>query len=146
MIANMSGARRFGGALALLLLAGLAWWSWPVIRTGDDAAAPVVQLPPAPVADGAASRPSASDPIPGTSALPDPRIATTLQDPGAVFRNIRSVDASNQVVCGEVRRSDRPYYRRFVWVAEVQMLATDDGSPDFANVAKLCDGRASLRP
>lgn len=63
-----------------------------------------------------------------------------------MFRNVRSADAQDQVICGEVRLSSAPYYRRFVWISEVQMLATDDGGAQFAGVAKLCDGSAKLRP
>lgn len=148
MIAHLPRAGRPTGVLILLALLFVGWWFQARDRDEREASPPLVQLPsvaPAPSAPPA-SRAAAPTPIDTAASLPDPRIAATFHDPGARFRNIRSADARHQVVCGEVRLSSAPYYRRFVWVSEVQMIATDDGGTQFATVAKLCDGSAKLTP
>lgn len=144
------GARLAAGAITLPLLAALAWWLPTAGEPESGSGRPFVQLPPPPVTATAPGTASASSVLPtvptDSQTLPDPRIAKTLEDPGATFRNIRSADGAHTIVCGEVRGSGRSYYRRFVWIAEVQMLATDDGGPQFSRVAELCDGSASLGP
>ncbi|HEV2597178.1 hypothetical protein [Sphingopyxis sp.] len=149
MIAHPPRAGRVASALVAALLAVLAWW-WLRPHHGDEegSASHIVQLPAAEQSPTVRAVPRSATPTTADIAppLPDPRIAATFQDPGATFRNVRSADARNQVVCGEVRLSSASFYRRFVWVAEVQMLATDDGSAQFAGIAKLCDGSAKLRP
>lgn len=122
--------------MALPLIAALVFWRPAISETDSSPAHPLVRLPPATKrATPARSRIPAEPHI-----LAEPRIARTLEDPGATFRGIRAADNANQIICGEVRPSGGSYYRRFVWIAEVQLLATDDGGPDFARVGKLCDG------
>ncbi|WP_448140471.1 hypothetical protein [Sphingopyxis fribergensis] len=147
-MADLLRARRWGGALVLSMVAGLGWWWAQPMGACEDGAPPLVQLPPADPSSSAVPVPAPRvSTAANTGQSPsDPRIAATFQDPGAVFRNVRSADDQDQVICGEVRLSSTPYFRRFVWVSEVQMLATDDGGTQFAGVAKLCDGTAKLRP
>lgn len=146
-MAGLLRARRLGGgALVLSIVAGLGWWWAQPIGAPEDGRPPLVQLPPEDPSTVAVPAPRVSTAANTGQSPSDRRIVATFQDPGAVFRNVRSADAQDQVICGEVRLSSAPYYRRFVWISEVQMLATDDGGAQFAGVAKLCDGTAKLRP
>jgi hypothetical protein len=148
MIARQLGAWLIAGTIALSLLGALAIGLRGQGEPDRGSARRIVQLPPAmaarPAAQPAPSREGSDQP--DVEPLPDPRIASTLADPGATFRSVQAADEANKVVCGEVRRSGQPYYQRFVWIAEAQLLATDDGGPQFASVARLCDGLASLGP
>jgi hypothetical protein len=129
-------------------LAAVAIWMQAGSDLESSSARPLVQLPTAPTTAPAAAsaRPRNAGISTASQALPDPRIASTLQDSGATFRKIRPVDGTDKIICGEVRESGRSYYRRFVWLAEAQLLATDDGGPQFESVARLCDGRVALGP
>lgn len=138
----------FAGVIILLLLAARAI-SLPTGRDQENRVTrPLVQLAPATTAAPTTpiARPRHGSVITDFQPLPDPRIASTLDDPGATFRRVRTADGAKKIVCGEVRGSGRSYYRRFVWIAEAQLLATDDGGPQFESVARLCDGRAALGP
>ncbi len=135
------------GVIIVSLLAALAIWVPTASDPESGSTRPLVQLPQATAT--AAAVPPARARHGGDStdfqSLPDPRIASTLDDPGATFRSISAADGANNVVCGEVRGSGRFDYRRFVWIAEAQLLATDDSGPQFAHVAKLCDGSYDLQ-
>jgi hypothetical protein len=148
MTKSQTGAGLVAGAIAFLLLAAMAIWAPGASDKESGSTRPLVQLPPltttAPAVPPARPQPGsfAND----SQALPDPRIASTLEDSGATFRSVRAADGANKIVCGEVRGSGRSYFRRFVWISEAQLLATDDGGPQFESVARLCDGRVALGP
>lgn len=134
------------GTVTLSFLTALAILVSTASEPESGSARPIVLLPPVAAITPAAppARPEHGTVPPVLPSLPDARIASTLEDPGATFRTIRAADGTNNIVCGEVRGSGRSYYRRFVWIAEAQLLATDDGGPHFAHVAKLCDGGIDL--
>ncbi|NYF30631.1 hypothetical protein [Sphingopyxis sp. JAI108] len=140
MTAKQPRASLVAGTMALPLIAALVFWRPAISEPDSSPARPLVQLPP----DTARAAPARSHVPTESQPSADPRIAKTLDDPGVTFRGIRPADGANQVMCGEVRASGRSYYRRFAWIAEAQLLAIDDGGPDFARLGKLCDGDIGL--
>lgn len=148
MTVRQIGAWLFASAIALPLLGALALWLRAAGEPERDSSRRIVKVPPA-TATGPAAQPAPlrQGGVPSeVQPLPDPRIASTLADAGAIFRSVTATDNTKKIVCGEVRRSGQPYFQRFVWIAEAQLLATDDGGPQFANVAQLCDGPVSSGP
>jgi hypothetical protein len=143
MTKKQMGACLVAGVMVVPLVTALAIWVSTPGKRESSSTRPLVQLPQSTAIAPAVppARPRHGNVAADFQSLPDPRITSTLDDPGATFRRISAADGANNVVCGEVRGSGRFDYRRFVWIAEAQLLATDDGGPQFAHVAKLCDGR-----
>lgn len=95
-----------------------------------------------PAASAASSAP-APEPEPSAS-LPPPHspvetaILASIGDPRAELRDVVTRRDAPQIACGEKRTARDPVFRRFVWLGHLKMLATDDGSPDFGNIAAVC--------
>jgi hypothetical protein len=130
-----------------IVLAAALWWSVAarrevtpepatgvvIVRTGGQATVPAPVSGPHPTPLPAASH----APVSAATAA---AVAMALGESGAALRNVTAVGSDGQVVCGQVTSRERPEFRRFVWLAPVRMLATDDGSADFAEVARACKG------
>jgi hypothetical protein len=65
-------------------------------------------------------------------------ILASMEDPHAELRGVVIRGDAPQIACGEKRTSRDPVFRRFVWLGHLKMLATDDGSQDFGNIARVC--------
>lgn len=123
-------------AVVVAAAAVLLWWRQPQGEpdTGVVAVTPVER-------PGAETPPA--QPVPSPSATPErPAIETTILasigDRGAELRGVVARRDAPQIACGEKRTSKDRGFRRFVWLGHLKMLATDDGSADFAAIAAVC--------
>jgi len=98
-----------------------------VIRPVTPAVSPV----PAPVPKPSASLPPPHSPV-------EAAILASIGDSRAELRDVVTRRDAPQIACGEKRTARDPVFRRFVWLGHLKMLATDDGSPDFGNIAAVC--------
>lgn len=132
------------GIVAVFVAAAaiIAVFTWPRgAPVAADAGAVVVQ--PATGGEGMSTPTPSPTPEPGVSvAQPRPAIETailaSMEDPRAELRGVVIRGDAPQIACGEKRTSKDPVFRRFVWLGHLKMLATDDGSKDFGNIAALC--------
>lgn len=87
-----------------------------------------------------AEAPSARVPMPAAAprSAVETAILASIGDPRAELRGVAVRRDAPQIACGEKRTSRDPVFRRFVWLGHLKMLATDDGSPDFGNIAAVC--------
>ncbi|MDQ0252536.1 hypothetical protein J2W22_004624 [Sphingomonas kyeonggiensis] len=124
------------GAVAVAVIAALI--AWPATPPAPEAGAVVVR-PTAP----AASPSPAPVPEPSASASPtrspiETSILASIGDSRAELRDVVARRDAPQIACGEKRTARDPVFRRFVWLGHLKMLATDDGSADFGNIAAVC--------
>lgn len=96
-------------------------------------AASAASSAPAPVPE---PEPSAS--VPPQHSAVETAILASIGDPRAELRDVVTRRDAPQIACGEKRTARDPVFRRFVWLGHLKMLATDDGSPDFGNIAAVC--------
>ena len=66
------------------------------------------------------------------------QFSTPIADPRAELRGVVARRDVPHIACGEKRTSKDPAFRRFVWLGHLKMLATDDGTADFAHIAAVC--------
>ena len=82
--------------------------------------------------------------VPPAVPAPQPRsaaetaILASMEDPHAELRDVVVRRDAPQIACGEKRTARDPVFRRFVWLGHLKMLATDDGTKDFGNIAAVC--------
>lgn len=146
---NMPIYAGLAGAVALVLV-GAAVLSWPVRHGADDDARTArTILIPVPPSDTGQSLPGrdmpANPPLPVDGGAPvtpvGRRILASSGDQHARVRYLKAADGGGAIYCGEISTRDHPNYRPFLWMDAVSMLAMDDGSPDFTDIAKACNGR-----
>ena len=147
---SAAGFLRGRVALGGLSIAALAVAFWLVVDrragAGESASTGVVVVSASPER-GAPERAKRGEPAPPPRAAIVPvspatafAIAAAAGEPGAAVRDVRLADARRQVFCGELSSARRPQSRRFVWLAAVRMLSIDDGTSDFSEVSRMCDG------
>jgi hypothetical protein len=101
----------------------------------------VVSATPAETVPTAATSSATLPLIPDTSPVPtatEQQIASTIGVSPSTLHKVKLADAQGTVACGERTVEGAAYARKFVWMKEAGLLATDDGGPDFANLAKVC--------
>jgi hypothetical protein len=133
-----SNRRRFAVGGVVVAVGIVALYAWPrsvpevpqpgsiVVRQDPPAASPGLPLAPEPAAS------------PTRSAI-EAAILESVADPHAELRKVVVRRDAPQIACGEKRTSRDPVFRRFVWLGHLKMLATDDGSQDFGNIATVCN-------
>lgn len=126
-----------GTVVTIAAVAIVAWRGnqEPAYGRTDDVRVVIPARPPPVVA-----LPSPAAPIPaaGRSAL-ETRIVAMAGTPTSVLRNVREIGSAPDA-CGEIAASSAASFRRFVWLDQLGLLATDDGTPEFARLTKVCDG------
>ena len=128
------------GAIAVAAIAAL--FAWPPAPAAPEAGAVVVRpaVPAASPSPTPVPEPSAS--VPPTRSPVEAAILASIGDPRAELRDVVIRRDAPQIACGEKRTARDPVFRRFVWLGHLKMLATDDGSQDFGNIAAVCrEGR-----
>ncbi|MDH4744435.1 hypothetical protein OMP43_10450 [Sphingomonas sp. CBMAI 2297] len=129
--------RTYGIIAILVVAAGIAFFAWPrSAPVAADAGAVVVhpveaEPVPAPIAESAA-------PAPQPRPAVETAILASMEDPRAELRDVVVRRDAPQIACGEKRTARDPVFRRFVWLGHLKMLATDDGTKDFGNIAAVC--------
>lgn len=123
----------------LAAAAAIAFFAWPrSTPVAPEAGAVVVRPAEAPLTP--TPTPTAEPALPASqprSAM-ETAILASMEDPHAEVRDVVVRRDAPQIACGEKRTSRDPVFRRFVWLGHLKMLATDDGSPSFANIAAVC--------
>lgn len=66
-------------------------------------------------------------------------IRDSLGDQTAALHQVRASGSEGEHYCGEFSSPGQPARRRFIWIAAVRMIATDDGSADFEDLVSLCE-------
>ena len=121
------------GVVAVAAIAALI--AWPATPPAPEAGAVVVRPAaspsPTPVPEPFASAPPPRSPV-------ETAILASIGDSRAELRDVVARRDAPQIACGEKRTARDPVFRRFVWLGHLKMLATDDGSADFGNIAAVC--------
>ncbi|MBN8811004.1 MULTISPECIES: hypothetical protein [Sphingomonas] len=126
-------------AILVVAAAVAGFFAWPrsapvaadagavVVRPADAAPTPA----PVPMVEPVA-------PAPQPRSAVETAILASMEDPRAELRDVVVRRDAPQIACGEKRTARDPVFRRFVWLGHLKMLATDDGTKDFANIAAVC--------
>lgn len=128
------------GAVVVAAIAAL--FAWPPAPPAPEAGAVVIRraAPAALPSQPPVPEPSAS--VATTRSPVEAAILASIGDPHAELRDVVTRRDAPQIACGEKRTARDPVFRRFVWLGHLKMLATDDGSADFGNIAAVCrEGR-----
>jgi len=137
-----TGNRAAWLAAAIAIAAGIAafvWWR----PSHEDPEAGLVTVTPVERPTAAAMAPTLPPPAASPSATParpavETAILASIADPRAELRGVVARRDVPHIACGEKRTSKDPAFRRFVWLGHLKMLATDDGTADFAHIAAVC--------
>jgi hypothetical protein len=123
----------------VVVAAAIAFFTWPRSTPVAAEAGAVVVRPAEPAATSVPSPvPEAAAPSAPPRSAVEMAILASMEDPHAELRGVVIRGDAPQIACGEKRTSKDPVFRRFVWLGHLKMLATDDGSKDFGNIAAVC--------
>ncbi|MCH7863217.1 MAG: hypothetical protein IH998_16495, partial [Proteobacteria bacterium] len=103
-----------------------------------DAGAVVVRPAEAPPTPAPVAMVPPAVPAPQPRSAAETAILASMEDPHAELRDVVVRRDAPQIACGEKRTARDPVFRRFVWLGHLKMLATDDGTKDFGNIAAVC--------
>ncbi|NYT41871.1 hypothetical protein HZY97_13960 [Sphingomonas sp. R-74633] len=132
-------------AILVAVTAITAIFAWPrSAPEAPDAGAVVVR--PAEPREVLPTPTPAPEPLASTPPRPvvETAILASMADPHAELRAVVVRRDAPQIACGEKRTARDPVFRRFVWLGHLKMLATDDGSDSFANIAAVCSEGAPV--